>query len=133
MREIILNSIRTPDNTIIISRYRHDYVIHKDKNGSTYACDGGTAYLRRAGPSDYTELSVYSDDNFDVIRASFAWGCRGKEGDEPLHYIRLRDLEDSHVIAILQTQKHISVTVRNFFISELIYRGIDYNTCVSAL
>ena len=38
---LVRNAMRTPDGTIIRSRHRHDYVTHKDANGSEYMLDGG--------------------------------------------------------------------------------------------
>ena len=46
-RQIVLNSIMTPDGTVLISHHRHDYVTHLDKNGELYLVDGGTDYLKR--------------------------------------------------------------------------------------
>lgn len=58
-QRITLNRIRTPDGTIITSRYRHDFVAHRDANGHEYFVDGGLDYLRRGGPADFEELSEY--------------------------------------------------------------------------
>lgn len=57
-QKIIYNAIKTPDGTILKSNNRHDYRSHQDTtNGMHYAVDGGLEYLKRNGPSDYTELS----------------------------------------------------------------------------
>ena len=58
-KKIILNAIQTPDGTVLISRNSHDYVCHKDANGSFYSVDGGNDYLKRSGKTDYKELSVF--------------------------------------------------------------------------
>lgn len=55
---IIVNAIETPDGTVLLSVRPHDYRSHTDANGKYYAVDGGTGYLKRAGESDYTELSI---------------------------------------------------------------------------
>lgn len=47
MRTILRNSMLTPDGTHLISRHRHDYVTHEDKNGEHYMADGRNDYLRR--------------------------------------------------------------------------------------
>ena len=56
------------------------------------------------------------------IREHFSWGSRGKLGDEPLHYIILKDMEDSHISAILETQTHIQDYIRKVFEDELKFR-----------
>jgi hypothetical protein len=61
MTKIILNSIRTPDGTVLISKYRNDRVSHKDKNGLLYVIDGGNDYLRRLTSGFYEDLSKYAD------------------------------------------------------------------------
>lgn len=46
-KKIIVNQIKTPDKTILCSKYRHDYVTYTDKSRLTFSVDGGTSYLRR--------------------------------------------------------------------------------------
>ena len=72
---IIRNSIKTPDGTEIVSKSRHDFVEHTDKNGKTYAVDGGTAYLRRTGDyEDCTETSISLFHGHAVVREVFHMG-----------------------------------------------------------
>lgn len=114
-RQIILNRIKTPDGTILISRHRHEYVEHLDKVTNTiFAVDGGNDYLRRVGnySSDgkllkkiknilglkvfnYEEMSLYSDDPFEVIRDNYARGGRGKDGDKPLTWVILSKMSNN--------------------------------------
>ena len=61
--KIILNSIRTPDGTILVSTHRHDYVSYKDANGALYVIDGGNDYLKRNISGPYEELSLYANDD----------------------------------------------------------------------
>lgn len=71
MKNILVNSIMTPDGTILRSRHRHDFIGHEDKNGEFYMVDGGTDYLKRStNVIPYIELSVYDTDDFDLIRNS---------------------------------------------------------------
>jgi hypothetical protein len=103
---LIRNGIRTPDGTEIFSQHRHDYVSHLDKNGSTYAVDGGISYLRRSFTrKDYEELSV-SLENVTLPEAAkiTTWGTRGKNGDEPLKYIPISEMSLDHLEAVLATQ-----------------------------
>ena len=67
---IVLNAIETPDGTVLVSRHRHDYREHTDANGSTYAVDGGSDYLKRSGPRNYAELSIYLEGG--VLRRTAA-------------------------------------------------------------
>jgi hypothetical protein len=66
---------------------------------------------------------VYSDAPHSEIREVFRWGTRGKDGKQPLKYVPLKDLTKEHIIAILETQTHISEMVRNIFVNELKFRG----------
>ena len=126
MKTIVANRIRTPDGTILQSYNRHDYKTYKDKNGHEYMVDGGNDYLRRnvVEEAPHEELSVYSDDPFEVIREAFSWGTRGKDGQQPLKYVALCNLETDHIQAILDTQTHISETTRDILNKELEYRKV---------
>lgn len=128
MRKIVANCIRTPDGTILCSRHVHDYATYLDKNGYTYMVDGGRDYLRRniVDEAPAEELSVYADDPHEVIRERFDWGTRGKDGKSPLTFKLLKDLDDGHIMAILDTQKQIADWTRKLFVDELSYRNIHY-------
>ena len=123
--KIVANRIRTPDGTILESMHRHDYVTYTDANGKEYMVDGGLDYLRRNVHDDapYQELSVYADDPHELIREVFKWGTRGKDGNQPLKYVPLKDLTSDHIEAILETQAHISGHIQNIFLDELSFRG----------
>ena len=123
-RKLIANRIRTPDGTILESMHRHDYVTYVDKNGKEYMVDGGLEYLRRNRVADAPaeELSVYSDAPHSEIREVFCWGTRGKDGRQRLKYVPLKDLTTDHVVAILETQTHISDYIRKIFSDELDFR-----------
>jgi len=120
-RFIILNQIRTPDGTILRSMNRHDYRTYIDKNGKEYMVDGGTDYLRRNIHDDapYEELSIYSDDSFDVIRRSLHWGTYGPKGDQAKRYVPMADMSDDHIRAILDTQPQVQGALRQWFEMEL--------------
>jgi hypothetical protein len=124
-RQILVNCIQTPDGTKLYSRNVHDYVTYIDKNGKEYMVDGGLDYLRRNIHDDapFIELSLYEDDAFDILRNEFAWGTRGKDGRQPLTYKVLSSLEDDHIQAILDTQHHISMFIKNLFELEQQWRS----------
>jgi predicted phosphohydrolase len=124
MSEILVNMIRTPDGTLLQSKHRHDYVTYFDKNGQEYMVDGGHDYLRRIVHDDYPyeEMSLYEEDTIESLREYFVWGTRGKDGKQPLSWIKLKEMMSDHIEAILDTQTHISDAVRELFQRELNYR-----------
>ena len=121
---IIANKIKTPDGTVLQSFHRHDYKEYTDANGYTYMVDGGNDYLRRTviDNAPYEELSVSSDAPFETIRKELNWGTRGKDGNQPLQWKPLCDLDMDHIHAILETQTHIASWLIELFDQELEYR-----------
>lgn len=125
--KLLLNRIRTPDGTILTSRGVHDYQEYTDKNGRIYMVDGGNSYLRRNIHAAYPheELSLYSTDPFERIREEFKWGTRGKGGDQPLEWVKLKDLSTDHIKAIISTQYQIPEEMVEVFRKELKTREVD--------
>jgi hypothetical protein len=105
MREILSNKMRTPDGTVLHSKHRHDYVTHTDANGKEYMLDGGWDYVRRSVNGDETLLTVWSDDDHEVIRQVVTWGTYGKNGDETLVHVTIADMSSEHLQACLDTQQ----------------------------
>ena len=124
MSQLVRNSIITPDGTVLVSQHQHDFVIHEDKNGKKYGIDGGiSGYGRLVGDmADCTDNRVYADDDFEIVREAMTWGTRGPDGDQPLTYVFLKDMESSHIQAILDTQRQVNADFRNLFEKELDYR-----------
>lgn len=124
MSNILSNRIKTPDGTILQSFNRHDYKTYDDANGQTYMVDGGLDYLRRTLNPDApaTDMTVYDTDTHDVIREAFCWGTRGPLGGQPLKYVPLCNLDETHIQAILATQTQIPDYIRNQFVNELEFR-----------
>lgn len=120
---IIRNAIQTPDGTILESRHRHDYVDYKDANGNVYCVDGGLHYLRRSVHEDQVDLTVTLADGHEVVREAMTWGTYGKNGDQPLHYIKLSEMETEHIEACLKTQAHMYPQIRIAMKNELRYRN----------
>jgi hypothetical protein len=122
-KRLVLNRIRTPDGTVLTSHYRHDYKAHIDKNGFEYIVDGGSYYAKRSvNVPEYEELSVYENEPFEVIRQSLLWGTCGKEGNTPLHYIRLCDMEDEHLLNCVNLVPDMDDMYYKFFWQEIEYR-----------
>ena len=123
MRKLIKNSIKCPDGEILTSRHVHDYQSHKDKNGELYFTDGGVEYLKRSiNTIPYEELSLYSDDPFEILRENITWGTYGKNGDEELHYKSISNMSSNHIKSILSKIKLVEY-MEDLFEKEMAYRN----------
>ena len=108
---------------VIESFHQHDF---KFCSCGAVAVDGGTSYLRRLG-ADFIDLSeITSEDEedwFEKVRETFTWKSYGKSGKEPAKNILLKDIEEDHIKAILETQWHIKGSyVEQYMKKELEYR-----------
>jgi hypothetical protein len=121
-RRLIRNSIQTPDGTILVSRHRHDFVSYTDANGKGYMVDGGLEYLRRSANNDYTSLDLYDDEPHEVQRDVSLWGTYGKNGDQPLSYISVAEMETAHLEAVLRLCNPTTV-IKNCMEKELEMRN----------
>ena len=122
-KRIVANVMITPDGTRLQSYNRHDYKEHKDANGDTYMIDGGLEYVRSSvNKIPATYLTVYNFDPHDFIREHFSWGTYGINGDQPLKYVILKDMNTDHINAILEIQK-LHDFVRKILEDELKFRG----------
>jgi hypothetical protein len=126
-RILLANWIMCPDGTMMPSFHTHDFRTRKDDQGRISTVDGGIDYLRRAG--EYTEMSIYSDDPFEVIRCFVCRGSRGINGDEPLHYIPLCKMTNEHLVATIEynNNNNIDSIYQKYYYQELTYRSYDYN------
>jgi len=117
---LLVNKWSAPDGTILISRHRHDYVMHTDSEGNLYYLDGGNEYIRTSG--NLKNECVYTDSPFEVIREYFTWCSYGIAGDKPRTITKLKGLDEDHIKAILRTQDHLPKYIKEVFINELEYR-----------
>jgi hypothetical protein len=62
--------------------------------------DGGTAYTRYGG-KNIEKIDVYADDDFEVVRKYATRGSRGVNGDQPLSWIAICDMDDDYLEAVL--------------------------------
>jgi hypothetical protein len=122
--KLLANRIITPDGTMLQSYHRHDYKTYIDENGKEYMIDGGLEYQRTNIHDDapHANASVYDTDPHDVIREAFHWGTYGKSGDQPLKRIKLSEMSNNHIEAILVTQHHIGPQIRKVFEDEQKHR-----------
>ena len=122
-QRIAVNRIRTPDGTIIQSKYTHDYVSYKDtSNGLVYAVDGGLSYLRRTSDGPYEEMSLFEFSPHTELREAVKWGTRGKSGDEPTRFISIAEMDIDHIEACLKTQPYMNPVIRRVMANEIEYR-----------
>lgn len=123
MSRIVASAMICPDGTVLQSYHVHDYKEHTDKNGETYVLDGGAAYVRTSvnnEPAQY--ITVHEDDPHHLKRKWFAWGTRGKDGQQPLRWLALEDMDQDHIEAILETQHQIQDWTRQLLKDELQWR-----------
>lgn len=122
-KNMVLNSIKTPDGTILISKQSRDYQEHLDANGEIYFIGedrvGTIGSLNRVSAVD---LCIFDDDDHKNIRQGFYWGTYGRDGVQPVQYLPLKDLETDHIEAIINTQKQLPTWRINIFKNELNFR-----------
>lgn len=124
-RFIICNQIMTPDGTRLISHRVHDFVEHRQKDGKQFFVDGGNAYLRRGGdPFEIKEESIYSDAPFETIRQHLYRGSHGINGDQPLTWIKLCDMDTDHIENCIKynEERGIGERYNPFYRKELKFR-----------
>ena len=118
--KLVRNAIQTPDGTVLESFHRHDFKMYTDKNGKTYGVDGGLEYQRLIGDiQDCVILTVDSNSDITEIREHFKWGSYGKDGKQPMKILRLFEMSDAHIRAILEGSYPEHVT-------EILKRELDY-------
>ena len=100
--KLIRNALQTPDGTIIESTHRHDYVTYTDANGKGYMVDGGLVYIRRSANGDEIDMSLYNDQPHEVQRDVLTWGTYGIDGNQPLQYKTIADMDTGHLEAVVE-------------------------------
>ena len=124
MRKLLLNRIRTPDQTVLTSKHQHDFRSHRDTiTGELYFTDGGLSYLKRGvNKEPYEDLSLYSTDSFEKLREGIEWGNYGKNGDEPLQYKSISNMSTNHIKSIL-SQIKLAEYMEELFEKEISFRS----------
>lgn len=89
----------------LISRYRHDFQQCSCSN-ETFV-DGGLSYIRVGGKdlNKIQQFAITNEDRFEEIRFYFERGTYGKDGDKPLHYIKLKDMDGEHLDLLKDTHE----------------------------
>lgn len=123
MTQILVSKLLCTDGTVLHSRHRHDYQEHTDTiTGQWMMLDGGQSYIRHSGNGEL--LTITTDDEHSLIREHLDWGSRGKDGNSPLTYITLKNIDDDHLLAIFRTQTHLPGYLLNVFAAEISFRGL---------
>ena len=120
---LIYNAIQTPDGTILESRSRHDYKTYVDANGKEYMIDGGLDYMRRSANGDEKDISIWNFHPHVTIREYVVWGTYGINGDQPLRYVKLSEMETDHIQACLDNVATMYPQTRNAMENEIKYRN----------
>jgi|SRR6187402_2761982 len=86
----------------LISRHIHDYRVCGCENGTM--CDGGNSYERHGGQNlDLVQsFCIYDDEPHEILRLYIERGTYGVKGDEELKYIKLKDMSDEHLKAVIE-------------------------------
>ncbi len=121
-KELLLSRIQTPDGTFICSRSFDDLEEYTDKNGQHYGIKGGLAYQKvQYDKNDYKDASIYTTDDFNLIRENILWDSYGVDGDEELKQIKIKDLELDHIENILVLPS-LSKTFEDILLTEIKFR-----------
>lgn len=102
MRQLVYNSVECLDcKEVLVSHHRHDYKTCGCDNQTMV--DGGTSYSRYGGIElkKVKPFYVYDDDPFEVVREYMERGGRGIEGNEPLTWTKLKNINDEWLEAIV--------------------------------
>ena len=125
---LLQNAIFWPAaNLYIKSSHRHDYTGHSMVIAGVKTdlfLDGGLDYRRvvSSGNPVYQDFSLWEDSPFDMVAERFLWGTYGKNGDQPLRWVPLKECETDHLQAILKTQPH----VRGGIIEQIIKHWLNW-------
>lgn len=84
---------------------------------------GGLEYLRRSYNLAFppVEMSVYADDDFELVRKSLIWGARGVSRIDSLKYLTLVEQQSDDIKNILSADYKIRNYVRELLEKELLY------------
>jgi hypothetical protein len=106
---VLVNKIRTPDGTVLISRSEFDYQQHKDsKTGNIYAVDGGLERPLRSPWPDLEDLSVQDDGTIETAREHLEWYISSGDFFRPSTsgYCKLKNISDKELEEILNRIKN---------------------------
>lgn len=119
---IVLNKIKCNHcGDEIISHSVHDFVWCKCEK---VAVDGGCEYQHLTGnPDDYTNMVIYDDAPYEIVRENFHRGGRGKSGREDLKWVPMSKMSDEWLKACIVYNKDREMGDRE---NKLYQKEIDY-------
>lgn len=108
----------------IVSNHSHDYKFCGCENKTMI--DGGQSYTKYGGLNmNMVEVNeLYSDSPFELIRELLSRGGRGINGDQPLEYVTLKDINDEWLKSIIKYEEYHRPNNRylQFFRKEVSFR-----------
>lgn len=102
MKQLVYNAVKCLEcDELLVSYNRHDYKTCGCPNGAMV--DGGMDYSRYGAKdmSKIEKIDIYDDDDFEIVRKHAVRGSRGPNGDQPLSWIAICDMDDDYLQAVL--------------------------------
>lgn len=128
--QIVYNAVKClVCNEVLVSRSVHDYKTCECTNEAMV--DGGNDYARY-GAVDINlidKITYTTEDPFDLLREFVAWGSYGKDGKQPLTYIKIKDMSDEHLRAVI-TYPHGATWMKDLMKQEIDYRE-EFNISIT--
>lgn len=125
MNKVVYSALRTPDGTVLESQHRHDFKTYTDANGKQYMIDGGLEYVRSSANGDEEYITITLDDPHEQVREVVKWGTRGKNGDEPFRKVKLSEMSNAHIKAVIENQPTMYPAFKRAMMNELTYRDAN--------
>ena len=97
----------------------NDYQFNRPRKYGTWRIDE-VRILNEEEIEDFYKIVGPDRENDHYLYENTLWGTRGKNGDEPLRYVSLKDCEIDHLYAIKDTQSisHDTTLAINYWISK---------------
>lgn len=108
MSKILFNSVICLNcGEQLISRHTHDYKTCTCENETMV--DGGLDYVRFGGKDLNLVQSFVLDDSepFETLRRYIERGSRGKDGKQPLKYVKLIDIDDEYLDSLIKYEERL--------------------------
>jgi hypothetical protein len=122
-RQIVYNAVTClACHKTLESRSRHDFKSCGCPNRAMV--DGGHAYTRY-GAEDMSKLlkhTCYLTDPHEELREAVTWGTYGKEGKDPLRHVKIKDMSDAHVQAVI-VYPNVAPWIVEILQNEQVYRS----------
>jgi hypothetical protein len=96
MPNILVNRIRLPSGKYLESRSQWNFV-----QAEGFFVDGGNSYVRTNMLEQNSICTVYDTDPIEVIRDALRWGTFGKPETDMVVRVKLKDLSNAHLDAIM--------------------------------